>query len=498
MKVKQWLLTLGLCTLTLANQAHAQYTAKLVKDINKGVTSSLTGTHLSQYSGVTDNGVVFLAQNDTGYYNLWITDGTSKGTQIVKEIDNGGNGIRTRWLYDAGERTYFLAQNSNNKGDVLWVTDGTSSGTYQVSDLTMYVGLSQLLLMGQLNDEVYFFADNGTHGWELYKTNGTKGNVQLLKDIYPGINSSLGASGQVRTHPFVLANNSLYFSANDGVHGNEVWRTDGTAQGTQMVVNAITDTEIGGYVSNISAANNSIYFDMNYNLRQHSWIVDTQSPNGRMLANNPSSFASRFSIAVGDDSLIFSARNNGTDGFGGTEDNPLGMEVWFKDNTVNPPTLLKDIWPGINDSLPNNYTRFNDSIYFIASEPYTGYQFWRTDGTVEGTQKVTSSTQNGFDSVVSMGSEFAIFDNRLFFTGRQNVTNDVELYSTDGTQAGTTLAADLNSKGSSYPHAFTQWNDKLFFIATDSRHGKELWVLEKEATDTGTDTGGTCRGKKCK
>ena len=45
----------------------------------------------------------------------------------------------------------------------------------------------------------------------------------MVKDIYPGVgNSSLGNLTDV--------NGTLFFTANDGVNGIELWKSDGTAQ----------------------------------------------------------------------------------------------------------------------------------------------------------------------------------------------------------------------------------------------------------------------------
>jgi ELWxxDGT repeat protein len=75
--------------------------------------------------------------------------------------------------------------------------------------------------------EVYFAANNGITGEEIYKTDGTPGGTKLVVNIAPGTNSI--PSG------FLVANGLLYFSATDGISGRELWQSDGTAAGTQQV-----------------------------------------------------------------------------------------------------------------------------------------------------------------------------------------------------------------------------------------------------------------------
>jgi ELWxxDGT repeat protein len=66
---------------------------------------------------------------------------------------------------------------------------------------------------------------------------------------------------------------------------------------------------------------------------------------------------------------------------------------------------------------------------------------------------------------------------QMFFAADDGVYGQ-ELWTSDGTPAGTLLFADINpGPGSSQPGAFTVWNNRLFFPADDGVHGFELWAL---------------------
>ena len=60
-----------------------------------------------------------------------------------------------------------------------------------------------------------------------YGSDGTADGTVMVKDINPGGSSvPLG---------FASVGNMLYFTANDGVNGRELWKTDGTSAGTVLV-----------------------------------------------------------------------------------------------------------------------------------------------------------------------------------------------------------------------------------------------------------------------
>jgi len=71
-------------------------------------------------------------------------------------------------------------------------------------------------------------ADDGMNGFELWVTDGTPDGTVLLLDINPGSESSWPQN-------FAVVGDRLFFDADDGTHDRELWVTDGTPEGTVLV-----------------------------------------------------------------------------------------------------------------------------------------------------------------------------------------------------------------------------------------------------------------------
>lgn len=124
-----------------------------------------------------------------------------------------------------GNKVFFAA--NGDGGYELWKSDGTPADTEMVKDINPN-GDASILELTNVNGTLFFIADDGNHGREFWKSDGTPAGTVLVKDINPGSEGS---------RPQFMGNlgGTLFFRADNGSNGIELWKSDGTATGTQMV-----------------------------------------------------------------------------------------------------------------------------------------------------------------------------------------------------------------------------------------------------------------------
>src|SRR5262249_43057702 len=109
------------------------------------------------------------------------------------------------------------------------------------------------------NNDLYFRANDGTHGEELFKYDGT--SVSLVKDINPGAAGSEGDTGPIGVTAMAVYNNALYMKAKESGNNVELYKYDGT---NVSLVSDIYPGSIGSGPTDFIVYNNALYFAANY------------------------------------------------------------------------------------------------------------------------------------------------------------------------------------------------------------------------------------------
>jgi ELWxxDGT repeat protein len=299
--------------------------------------------------------------------------------------------------------------------------------------------------------------------------------VSLVEDINPGPGGTYifraGALGS-----------AIYFNAYDGVHGEELWVSDGTAEGTYLVADIWPEEnydETEAYSSNSQqflAGSTGMYFMAAHReepLNPPIHDINLWLSNGHQEPEGFTSIVSGFELA-----LVNSLENAvimGGDLFIAGWDETYGIELWKVTDTTA--TRLTDIEPDEGGCFPNYLTVVGNQLFFQATNSATsGIELWVTDGTAGGEMLI--DIVGGVWS--SHPTDLVAFNGRVFFQA-STVDEGAELWSSDGSESGTAMVADIaiGYNVSSDPMNLVPAGDQLFFIASeDGTSNYDLWVYD--------------------
>lgn len=344
-------------------------------------------------------------------------------------------------------------------GRELWKSDGTAIGTHLVKDIFSGPSSSHANGFINANGTLYFFADDGENGTELWKSDGTEAGTWLVKNIRSG---SADSQGRYLT----LANGRLFFSANDGENGQELWTSDGTSDGTVMLKNIS---------SNGSSSNPRFLTEVNGNL----YFVASDSVSGFEIWRSEGTTEStiqvtNFNAPAEQLTAGYLTNLNGTLYFTGFNEDS-GNELWKSDGSFSGTSQVKEIFPGLESSSPSLLTNVAGTLFFQATDGIHGYELWKSDGSEAGTTLVKDISV-GPDS--SSSTLFTNVGGRLYFQNA-DLSQGSNLWASDGTNDGTTLVREGLT-----PSSLHSGNGVLYLQASDGTRGSELWKSNGTAAGT--------------
>lgn len=397
---------------------------------------------------------------------------------LVRDINLGSPSSSPFSFTEFGGQVFFRA-NDGASGVELWKSDGSGAGTTLVKDINPGAGHSSPNNFVEFGGLLYFTANDGSNGVELWRTDGTAAGTIMAVDIRAG-------SGSSSPSFLVVIGSTLFFSADDGVSGRELWKSDGSAAGTVRV----TDIHAGSASSNpsqLTTVGSTLYFSANDGTRGIElwrslapWITATTS----LVADiNPGAVSSSPSNIVAQGATIYFRATDATS----------GSELWKSDGSSAGTMLVADINPGSANSNPNSLTVLSTFVFFSATDAQSGIELWKSDGTTTGTTMV-KDIQAG--SLGSNCSNFVVSGSNLFFTANDGMTGqEVWASRAPWIAATTNIVKDINpGTASGIPPSLSRVtaqllysaadNVRIVFSGTDGVRGSELWV--SDGTSAGT------------
>lgn len=424
----------------------------------------------------------FFISNVTSKKNeLWVSSGTAVGTHLVKNVDPTGN-LKLATFGVVGSKFFFVVSDENAKANTLgvtyklWVSDGTAVGTQMLRSFNLPEWRSWFDGVTAVGSKLYFFVsdpteDQGgtTHGTQLWSSDGTLAGTKIIKNINP-TNDYCCPDGADANDFYIALGSKYLFTATDGTHGFELWSSDGTDIGTQAIriVNPNVNYTL---TSGAQIVNKRLFFDVSDGtVVNQLWVTDgTRIGTNMVKIVNPDGNAYFGSFTAIGPKLYFAAN-----------DGVHGNELWVSDGTGSGTRLIRDINPRGNSNI-GNAGKWGSKLYFMATDGTHGNELWTSNGTLIGTRMIKDINPKGDSSI----QDPIVVGRSLYFTADDGV-NGRELWVSDGSPNGTHMVKDISPHGdSTILNVIGAGSLAYFLTLLDSQSGSyEMWSTD--GTTAGT------------
>lgn len=329
---------------------------------------------------------IFMAERVSVGNELFITDGTVSGTKLLKDINQTpfSAGITESSypgaFFEYNGKVYFSADTNTSTRGAVWVTDGTSNGTNLFKAFTNDGGHSMFYPRKIYNGKLIFTVYSSI-GIEPWVTDGTLAGTHVIKDIYNNCNYPS------KPDEFTEFNGKLFFSANDGIHYEGLWYTDGTEVGTQLFPFYNDGGSTFNLPTDLKAYNGKLYFMADASplasnpYTKRRWVTDG-TPSGTKLLNIPFLEDKEFNKFMELNGKLYFVGV----GLYVTDGTASGSQTV---KTINPFPKPNIYYPGKKNTIV-----YKGKMYFQADDSIHGPELWVSDGTDTGTHLFADINKN--------------------------------------------------------------------------------------------------------
>lgn len=421
-------------------------------------------------SGSTAFIVLELSQFGTVWgRELWRTDGTQSGMSMAVDLEEAGlsNSAYISELTAVGEFLYFYTGRTGDATRTLWRSDGTLEGTAAVKDFaidTYYTpsDFSGEMWLVDVAGTLYFTFNSIDVGVELWRSDGTPNGTRMVKDVWPGRNGS-------RPYMQGAVGSTLYFTAEDPASGREWWRTDGTEAGTQQLFDLYPGS-FGSQPRALGIADGIIYFTADHNDGLRGvWRTDGTATGTWRFGDSGESYYYYYDdndvVRKGAAAFQGNVYFRGADAF-------TGNELWRTDDAGRTASLFVDIGPNGIGSHYTSLVGYQGELYFAATQQGRP-DIYTTAGAGGGVRPVREDWP---EPAGSGPVNFVVLDGAVLFyaygSGQPN-SGKRGLWRTDGTSSGTFSLAEVDN-WIIRKNPLVAGGNAFFTVDTD-KTGRELW-----------------------
>lgn len=443
--------------------------------------------HLER-AGAVPGALLFAGWDREHGYELWRTDATAAGTRLVEDlVGTVPASSSPERLTPLGDRLRFVALTRDGESvhKKFWESDGSAAGTVPRGGRLPQSCLNEIHVLAHLPDGDPLFTCMESYPTQVLWRGTEEGPVRLTA---PAVSVSPYSSAAV-------LGSTVFFSAIEFGYGFELWKSDGTPEGTVRVADLLSGSGDGNPYG-FTAFQGRVFFAAWSNTGVEIGSTDGTEEGTRLLlpANTLDAFPP---LGVHGGRLWFPARE---------DSGAHGFELWSTDGTAEGTRGL-DLVPGPANLAPFRLISAGPRMFFSGTEGGAG--LWVSDGTEAGSHRIGEAS---LVPQAERGRDAALVGERLFY----RAYGDGWLWQSDGTAAGTrpvpgpdgepvagardltpfagqlfflwrdaiwrtdgTAAGTLPVEGGfQAPGELTAVGPRLFFRATDAAHATELWALE--------------------
>lgn len=557
--------------------------------VNSGGTDSSDGGADSDSSDSAADDDATNTTTSDGSVGLIRSDGSSEGTTILKAFDSVTN------LVTSGDQLYFIAGIDNQYQ--LWTSDGTTRGTKQVKDLNPNADPNFPQDLFEIDGVLFYSAIDGdrdgidslveggignypyVNGYEVWRREGTGVGSRFFRNLIPdkiitevditdeevtvldengqpvmvetgefeevpvlnpdgtqvvdpvsgeGVTRFVPATEELTTTEFtadvttnVFANDSYpqnftglngnyFFTAQSSafysldtrtdptlIGGLELWFSDGTEEGTQPIninenVYTFYEPEDGEYTPStittqpefgfiprssssfpreLTPSRNKLYFVANDGISGFElWSISDQGDQLTRISDlNPGNTSSSpEELTMVGKNLYFSA------------DDGSGRKLFYYNRTLDEPKVVKR-----SGDNPENLAAIGNQLFYSA-ESDLGRELWSAKkANAELVKDINPGSESSSPSQMTMtkrisGGKSPQKKSNILYFSADDGSHGVELMSLElkGKRNKVTIDSDIiNGPPSSFPRELTNHNQQLYFTAKDQSKGRELWTI---------------------